>query len=111
MGLGLAHSRKHNKIIALQQSECGAAQGRAREKAKNEAYVQEVVRFPRGGAGLSLLTVYAFSQDTSPGSQTPAPQAQKETRITPEQTKELFRSLNQILTLPVMTPSCRFGMR
>ena len=47
---------------------------------------------------LASLTVFAFSQDTSPGSQTPAPQAQKETRITPEQTKELFRSLNQILT-------------
>jgi hypothetical protein len=49
---------------------------------------------------LTSLTVYAFSQDTSPGSQPPAPQAQKETRITPEQTKELFRSLNQILTSP-----------
>ena len=46
---------------------------------------------------LACLTV-CLSQDTSPGSQTPAPQAQKETRITPEQTKELFRSLNQILT-------------
>ena len=29
IGLGLAHSRKHNKIIALQQSECGAAQPEA----------------------------------------------------------------------------------
>jgi hypothetical protein len=28
MGLGLAHSRNHNKIIALQQSECRAAQGK-----------------------------------------------------------------------------------
>jgi hypothetical protein len=27
MGLGLAHGRNHNKIIALQQSECRAAQG------------------------------------------------------------------------------------
>jgi hypothetical protein len=26
--LGLAHSRNHNKIIALQQSECRAAQGK-----------------------------------------------------------------------------------
>jgi hypothetical protein len=47
---------------------------------------------------LTSLSVYAFSQDTAPGSQPPAPQAQKETRITPEQAKELFRSLNQILT-------------
>ncbi len=52
---------------------------------------------------IAALTVYAFSQDTSPGSQTPgaqtpAPQAQKETRITPEQAKELFRSVNQILS-------------
>jgi hypothetical protein len=47
---------------------------------------------------LASLTVYAFSQDTSPGSPTPAPQAQKETRITPDQAKELFRSVNQILS-------------
>jgi hypothetical protein len=47
---------------------------------------------------LTSLTVYAFSQDTPPGPQPPAPQAQKETRITPEQAKDLFRSLNQILT-------------
>src|SRR6202167_2313271 len=47
---------------------------------------------------LTSLTVYAFSQDTSPGSQPPAPQARKETRIPPEQTKELFPSLKQILT-------------
>src|ERR1700677_2710016 len=55
MWLGLAHSRKHNKIIALQQSECGAAQGEAGKRTKNEAYVQKVVRFPRGGAGVGLL--------------------------------------------------------
>ncbi len=47
---------------------------------------------------LTSLSVYAFSQDTSPGSQPTPPQAKKESRITPEQTKELFRSLNQILT-------------
>src|SRR5271156_4580033 len=47
---------------------------------------------------LVSLTVYAFSQDTSPGSAAPAPQAQKETRISPDQAKELFRSLNQILS-------------
>src|SRR5271156_2842957 len=47
---------------------------------------------------LVSLTVYAFAQDTSPGLQTPPPQAQKETRITPEQAKELFRSVNQILS-------------
>ena len=58
---------------------------------------------PAAALVLASLTVYAFSQDTSPGSQTPgaqtpAPQAQKETRITPEQAKELFRSVNQILS-------------
>ena len=47
---------------------------------------------------LTSLSVYAFSQDTSPGSQPTPPQSKKESRITPEQTKELFRSLNQILT-------------
>jgi hypothetical protein len=47
---------------------------------------------------LATLTVCAFSQDTSPGSQTPAPQEQKRTRLTPDQARELFRSLNQILT-------------
>jgi hypothetical protein len=47
---------------------------------------------------LASLTVYAFAQDPSPGSQSPAPQAQKETRITPDQAKELFRSVNQILS-------------
>jgi len=49
-------------------------------------------------AALILASLTGFSQDTSPGSQTPAPQAQKETRITPEQAKELFRSVNQILS-------------
>ena len=47
---------------------------------------------------LTSLSVYALSQDTAPGSHPPAPQTEKETRITPEQAKELFRSLNQILT-------------
>ncbi len=53
---------------------------------------------------VSLLLACALSalaQDTpsSPGSQTqPPPSPQKETRITPEQTKELFRSLNVILS-------------
>ena len=70
----------------------------SRKRTKNEAYLQEVVRSPRGGAGLSLLECLCLLTGHSPGSQPPAPQAQKETRITPEQTKELFRSLNQILT-------------
>jgi hypothetical protein len=49
---------------------------------------------------LALVASFApasWSQDTPSGSQAPAPPAQKDTRITPQQTKELFRSLNQIL--------------
>ena len=60
---------------------------------------------------LASLTVYAFSQDTSPGSQTPPPQSQKETHITPEQAKELFRSLNQILSFASDDTHCRSTMR
>jgi hypothetical protein len=48
-----------------------------------------------------VFAVCAFAQGTpsAPGPQSPPPQMpQKDTRITPEQTKELFRSLNQILS-------------
>jgi hypothetical protein len=54
------------------------------------------------------FALYGFAQNTPPVAQPPAPQGQtppptppqgqKEKRISPEETKELFRSLNQILT-------------
>ncbi len=44
---------------------------------------------------LLACALSTFAQDAHPQDAHP----QKDTKITPEQTKELFRSLNQILTL------------
>jgi hypothetical protein len=101
MRFGLAHSRKHNKIIALQQSECGeAGKGRRMKLICKNRWRKSCDSL--AVMVLATLTVCAFSQDTPPGSQTPAPQEQKDTQkqthLTPEQAKELFRSLNQILS-------------
>ena len=52
------------------------------------------MHFSRGGAPAGLCPLYLCPGRPPPG----RPSAQKDTKITPEQTKELFRSLNQILT-------------
>jgi hypothetical protein len=51
----------------------------------------------KSGSWVSAALLLTFTVCTL-GQETPSPPPKKESRITPEQTKELFRSLNQILT-------------